>query len=251
MAIAAFSYLSFMVQKHSALQFLRQGIQDILSLIYPPFCIHCGRPLVGDEKSLCTHCLFDITWARHASYPNNEVEMRLSGQIPFKSASSLMFFSKDSVAQSIVHQIKYYGNTQLGIQYGQLLGFELLKSGRFNDIDYLVPVPLHWWRKMRRGYNQSYLICKGISRAIDVPIVSHNLYRRRYTQTQTHKNRIERLDNMQSVFAVHRPKQFKDKHILLVDDIITTGATTNSCYQALASIPGLTISVACLGIVQR
>jgi len=227
------------------------GAQDLLALIYPPFCIHCGRPLVGSEKNLCTDCLLDITWARHASYANNETEIRLSGHIPFQAAASLMIFSKGNVAQSIVHQIKYHGNTQLGIQYGRLLGQELQRSGRFNDIDCLIPVPLHWWRRMKRGYNQSQLICEGISSVLGIPVVSHNLYRSKYTQTQTHKSRIDRLDNVRSVFAVHRPKSFEGKHVLLVDDIITTGATTKSCYQVLSTIPGLRISIASLALASR
>ena len=133
-------------------------------------------------------------------------------------------------------------------QYGRLLGTELLSSGRFSDIDCLVPVPLHRRRKRHRGYNQSELLCEAMSEVMHLPVVTGNLYRRRYTDTQTHKNRQARMDNMKEVFAVRHPEHFENQHILLVDDIITTGATTENCYHALSSIPHLRISIAALAV---
>lgn len=206
---------------------------------------------MGAEDHLCTHCLTEIPWARESHAPNNITEMRLAGRIPFVAGAALMFFRKGNVAQSIVHHIKYHGRTSLAIRYGRLLGQELKKSGRFIDIDYIVPVPLHWFRKLKRGYNQSELICQGISLELGVPLCKHNLWRKRYTQTQTHKNRSQRLQNMQQVFSIRAPKQLQGKHILLVDDIITTGATTDSCYQALKNIPDLRISIATLAVVKQ
>jgi ComF family protein len=226
-------------------------IREILSLIFPPLCIHCGRPLVGNERHLCTFCLSEIPWSRHAQQPDNLAEMRLVGRIPTQSAASLMIFQKGNVAQSIVHQIKYHGSTQLAKLFGHLLGDELIASGRFDDIDYLVPVPLHWRRQLKRGYNQSQLLCEAIAEKMNKPIVRNNLYRKKYTTSQTHKNRLNRLENMQGVFAVRRPQQFENKHILLVDDILTTGATTEACYSALATIPDLTISVAVLAVTSN
>lgn len=173
------------------------------------------------------------------------------GRIPTQSAASLMIFQKGNVAQSIVHQIKYHGSTQLAKLFGHLLGDELIASGRFDDIDYLVPVPLHWRRQLKRGYNQSQLLCEAIAEKMNKPIVRNNLYRKKYTTSQTHKNRLNRLENMQGVFAVRRPQQFENKHILLVDDILTTGATTEACYSALATIPDLTISVAVLAVTSN
>lgn len=226
-------------------------LKDLLRLIFPDFCIHCGTPLVGDEKHLCTHCLIEIPWARQASASENPTELRLTGRIPCQAAATLMTFQKGNVAQSIVHHIKYYGFTSLGTQYGRLLGQELKSSGRFNDIDYIVPVPLHWFKKLRRGYNQSELICEGMAKELGIPVVKRNLRRKKYTQTQTHKNRDERQRNIKDVFSIRNPEQFQGKHILLVDDIITTGATTEGCYQTLKSIPGLRISVAALALVDH
>lgn len=223
-------------------------LHDLLSIIFPQLCIHCGEPLVGSERALCTACLCNIGWLHNAAHPGNSTEQRLSGRIPFQAAASLLSFKKGSVTQDIVHHIKYYKCTRLAHQYGKLFGEELRDSGRFSDIDCLVPVPLHWWRRLRRGYNQSQLICEGIAEILHCPVSAHNLYRRRHTSSQTHKNHQERIDNMARAFRVRHPEKFEGKHILLVDDVLTTGATTEACYHALQAVPGLRISVATLSI---
>ena len=223
-------------------------VRDILRLIFPDLCYHCGEPLVGDEHNLCTLCLSKIAWTHNALHPDNDTEIRLTGRIPVVAAASLLQFNKGNVTQSIVHQIKYHGNTQLAHQFGLLLGEELKASHRFDDIDIVAPVPLHWWRRMRRGYNQSQLIASEVAKVLQCPLSTHNLYRRRHTPSQTHKNRQQRIDNMASAFSVRHPKQFEGKHLLLIDDVLTTGATTEACYHALESIPNLRISVATLAI---
>lgn len=223
-------------------------LRSLLSILFPTLCCHCGEPLVGTEKNLCTHCMFLIPWTGHAAQENNSTEQRLLGHIPVQAAASLMVFQKGNVAQSLIHQIKYHGNSQLAHQFGMLLGESLQQSGRFNEIDFIVPVPLHRRRKRQRGYNQSLLICESLSKVMQLPVVADNLYRRSYTESQTHKNRDNRFVNMEEAFALHHPEQFEHRHILLVDDIITTGATTGSCYQAMQQIAGLRISVASLAI---
>ena len=223
-------------------------VRDILRLIFPDLCYHCGEPLVGDEHNLCTLCLSKIAWTHNALHPDNDTEIRLTGRIPVVAAASLLQFNKGNVTQSIVHQIKYHGNTQLAHHFGLLLGEELKASGRFGSIDIVAPVPLHWWRRMRRGYNQSQLIASEVAKVLQCPLSTHNLYRRRHTPSQTHKNRQQRIDNMASAFAVRHPEQFEGKHLLLIDDVLTTGATTEACYHALQSIPDLRVSVATLAI---
>ena len=131
---------------------------------------------------------------------------------------------------------------------GRQLGLHLNKSGLFDDVDLLMPVPLHRNKERRRGYNQSLLLCEGIIQTFPRPIVSGNLIRTRHTESQTHKTRIERLDNMKGVFALKNPDELKGKHILLIDDVITTGATTEACWMALRSVEGVQISIASLAI---
>lgn len=222
--------------------------RDFVRIIFPDFCCHCNEPLVGDERFLCTRCMSKIPWSNDAALSDNETEHRLVGQIPLEAAASLLYFHKGNVAQSIIHQIKYHGNIQLARQYGHLLGDALKGSGRFDTIDYIVPVPLHWWRRLRRGYNQSQLLALAVSEVMNVPVADKNLYRHRYTSSQTHKNRQQRALNVSSAFRVRRPDRFQGKHILLIDDVITTGATMEACYHALAPIPDLRISIASLAI---
>ncbi|MBP5540656.1 MAG: ComF family protein [Bacteroidales bacterium] len=223
-------------------------LHDLWRILLPHLCIHCGEPLVGDEQDLCTQCLMQTAWLTTDTAEENTIGRRLAGRIPFEAAAALMAFRKDTVVQSVVHHIKYYHNTRLAAQYGRLMGEMLIASGRFAEVDCLVPVPLHPLKHLRRGYNQSQLLCEAIAHVMHLPIESHTLYRRRYTQTQTHKNHQERQDNMQGVFALRHPERLAGKHILLVDDIVTTGATTTACYDALAAIPGLHISIATLAV---
>lgn len=225
--------------------------RDLLRIVFPTLCIHCGKPLVGNEQNICTVCLSEIPWTHQSKQRDNVTEMRLLGRVPAKAAAALMTFKKGNVAQSIVHEIKYHGNIYLAHQFGHILGEELLHSGRFSDIDYIVPVPLHWWRMLRRGYNQSQLLCEAMAEVMEKPVVYGNLYRKKYTPSQTRKSRADRLDNMSGVFAIRNPKQFENKHILLVDDILTTGATTEGCYRSLSAIPNLQISVAALAITSH
>ena len=235
MAIAAFSFPKMM--------------RELWRILLPQLCIHCGEPLVGDEKDLCTHCIAQIAWLHNNTAEDNMAEMRLAGLFPFQSAAALTRFRKGTVTQSIVHQIKYYHNTRLAKQFGHLLGETLVASGRFNDVDCLMPVPLHPVKHLRRGYNQSQLLCEAMADVMHLPIESHCLYRRRYTKSQTRKSRQQRQKNMQDVFALHHADRLTGKHILLVDDILTTGSTTSACADVLTTIPGLRISLAFLAVV--
>lgn len=223
-------------------------LRDIAQLFFPPTCCGCGSLLVGDEKYLCGDCLLHLPETIQAALPDNTTEQRLVGYYPFEAAYSHLFFTKKSITQHILHQIKYKGNTQLAIFMGRQMGMALRDSHRFDRIDIIVPVPLHRRRKRRRGYNQSELLTQGIAQVFPHPIMEGNLVRSTHTHTQTNKNRQERLDNMKGVFRILNPKEFEGKHILLVDDVLTTGATTGACADALLRVPGVTISIATLAI---
>ena len=222
--------------------------RDLLRIFFPATCYHCGTPLVGDERYLCLNCQLQISTNTAIIAPNNITEQRLGGRIPLVAGASYMHYIKGTPSQTILHQLKYYGNTKIGYTYGQLLGNALRLSGRFDDIDVLIPVPLHHFKQWQRGYNQSEILCKGIASTFPHPIEKHLLQRNTYTQTQTHKNRIQRMENMQGVFSIKHPERLNGKHILLVDDVITTGATTDACWETLKTIPNLRISIASLAI---
>ena len=223
-------------------------LRDILHILFPAKCYHCGTPLVGDERFLCLNCQMHLSETCNANIPNNATEMRLAGRIPIIAGASFMYYEKGTPSQTILHQLKYFGNTKIGYTYGRILGQQLINSGRFNDIDIIIPVPLHKLKQWQRGYNQSEILCKGIASTFHKPICTNILYRNIYTKTQTHKNRIQRMDNMNGVFSIKNSHLIEGKHILLIDDVITTGATSEACWTALKTISNLRISIASLAI---
>ena len=223
-------------------------LRDFIELFFPRVCCVCGTPLVGDEHDICTRCLLELPEAYTATGSDSMLERRLRGRVPIRKASALLYYKQGTGAQTILHQIKYYGNERLAITMGRQMGITLMNSGLFDDVDIIVPVPLHRSKERKRGYNQSLLLCQGIAQRFPRPISTGNLVRIKKTDTQTKKNREERLDNMRGVFAVTNPEAFIGKHILLVDDVITTGATTEACYEAMKHIEGISFSIATLAV---
>jgi len=179
---------------------------------------------------------------------DNFLELRLRGRIPIENAATLLIFKQGGITQKVVHQIKYNGDERLAVVMGRKLGTVLAESGDYDTVDMLVPVPLHRRKERKRGYNQSLRLCEGIQQAFPRPVVSDNLIRSRHTDSQTHKNRQQRLENMKDVFNLRDNEQFAGKHLLLVDDVITTGATTEACCQALLTAEGVKISIASLAV---
>ncbi len=192
--------------------------------------------------------MLSLPLAATAKEKDNFVEKRFWGRIPVEAATAYLLFQRANPSQHLLHEIKYYGNERLALQMGRQLGLWIANTHRFDDVDLLIPVPLHRRKERRRGYNQSLLLCRGIADTFPRPIENGNLIRQKMTDTQTHKNREERLDNMQDVFALRQPQALAHRHILLVDDVITTGATTEACYRALQQVEGLRISIAALAI---
>lgn len=230
------------------LRYRYKPLSELLRLIYPATCCSCGRVLVGDERHLCTHCLLHLPLAHFSHTADNLVERHFIGRIPLESATSLLVFKQENITQHIIHDIKYYGNRKLAIQMGRILGKELIASGRFTTVDGILPIPLHRRRMRQRGYNQSELISQGIAETFGRPVINDIMIRTRYTHTQTHRDRQSRINNMEDVFEVKRPEQLTGRHLLIVDDVITSGATIESCWKALSAIPDIKVSVASLSM---
>ena len=205
-------------------------------------------PLVESEHQICSACLLDLPEVPSSLGEDNFVERRLRGRIPVQNATALYVFRQQSGTQQVLHQIKYQGNEELAVMMGESLGLHLAASHLFDTVDVIIPVPLHRRKQRRRGYNQSQMLCDGIAYTFPRPVMVGNLVRIRYTETQTLKNRQQRLDNMKDVFAVGDVEALRGKHVLLVDDVITTGATFEACWMALKHVEGITISVAALAV---
>lgn len=222
---------------------------EILNLVLPRFCCCCGEMLVGDEREICIRCAGHLPYSEDAGVPGNGTEELFQGRIPLVAGASLLRFQIGESSQQIVHEIKYHNNKSLAILMGRLLGQRLAASGRFDEVELLVPVPLHRRKERKRGYNQSALLCEGIAQLFPREIMIDNIFRKIDTESQTHRNVSERYTAMEKVFDVRNPEKLAGKHILVVDDVITTGSTIANCCDALLQIPDVKISVASLARV--
>lgn len=226
---------------------IRQLGSDLLSLFSPPTCCACGTALVRGEQMMCTHCLMKLPKTNFHKVRDNMIEKSFWGRIRIERATSFFFFMKGSNFQHILHSLKYKGRSDIGVYLGKRFGNELVTQPDFRHFDRIIPVPLHADKLKKRGYNQSEMIAHGMSKAMGIPVDNKTLVRSTFTETQTKKNRIERWENVKSVFSANPVVNLMDQHVLLVDDVLTTGATIEGCAQALLDKnPTVKISVATL-----
>jgi ComF family protein len=223
-------------------------LKYLINLIYPENCLACGDNLLENEKTICTTCLINLPKTFDYNDDNNALSTLFAGRIALEHCSAFLFFSKKGIVQHLIHQLKYNHKPEVGIFMGKLHGYLLSKAKWAANIDRILPVPLHPDRQKTRGYNQSGMIAQGLSSVLGIEIDDFSLYRNIYTETQTRKDREHRNENVKNVFSIREPKSLEGKHILLVDDVITTGATINGCCQSLKEVKNLKISLACLAI---
>lgn len=201
-------------------------------LFFPHHCAGCGTDRLDKQTEICLRCLHRLPLTHFTAQPDNPVEKIFWGRTHVQAATSLFFYSQDSTMQSLLHELKYRGNQALGIQLGSLLGTALKNTSRF-PVDVLVPVPLHPSKEKSRGFNQATLICQGIAAVTGLPVCTTLLRRNAERSTQTKKDRAARWENMQGIFEATPFNEVPYKNILLIDDVITTGATLEACGQAL------------------
>jgi competence protein ComFC len=221
-------------------------ISDLLSLFFPNNCAACDTPLLKNETTICIKCQYELPYTRFHDDPNNQVNKLFWGKTPIESATSLLFFQKDTRIQTLLHLLKYKGRTQVGERLGLWLGHELAETERFSAVDAIIPVPLHPKKQRSRGYNQAQHIALGLADALDLPVVDNALVRSKFSETQTRKSKFKRWENVESIFDLKQPERLENKHILLVDDVVTTGSTLEACAQRLSSIEGCKVSIATL-----
>lgn len=228
----------------------RVWVSDLLNLFFPNYCQSCGNALVAQEEVICYHCLFSLPKTGFHFHVENPISRLFWGRVNFQSASSYLFFSKGGNVQQLLHSLKYKGHQETGIYLGELYGKELAKSDLFNSAEIIMPVPLHPTKKRIRGYNQSEKIANGLSNSMNIPSFSDNLAKVVHTESQTTKTRYERWQNVKDTFHVNEPKEIEGKHILLVDDVLTTGATIEACATKLLEVPDTRVSVVTLAYAQ-
>lgn len=217
---------------------------DFFSLFFPDTCCSCGRSLAGNEHVVCTACLYELPYTDFHLQPDNPVARQFWGRVPLVSAGAFLYFQKHSRVQNIIHQLKYNHRPEVGVWLGKMYGRQLKKKTDEDPFNFVIPVPLHKSREKTRGYNQSECIAAGLSAILHIPVETTILRRNVATQTQTHKSRISRFENMKNAFSLNDPGRLIGTHILLVDDVITTGATLEACALQLLSVPAVRVSVA-------
>ncbi len=229
---------------------LRTYLTDFAALLFPQLCQACGDNLISGEDLICTDCIYNLPYTNFHQLPDNVVARQFWGRLNLEAAYAMLYFIKGGKVQQLMHAFKYDNVPQIGNKLGAIAGEQLKQHKVFKNADAIIPVPLHKTRQRKRGYNQSAFFAEGIAAALNRPVLCDNLVRTKATVTQTHKSRFERAVNMQGVFTLAHPEQLISKHILLVDDIITTGATLEACAAALLTVPGLQLSIATIAYAE-
>ncbi len=225
--------------------------QDFFSLIYPNNCMACGNSLFRNEHVVCTSCLFHLPKTNYHLENNNPVSQIFWGRTNINTAAACYLFTKEGKVQHLIHQLKYKGKKEVGIYIGELYGKELINTPTFEKTDVIIPVPLHQKKEKKRGYNQSEIFATGLSSSMNTPIDTKTLIRTFASETQTKKTRFKRWENVKEIFSLHHPEKLKNKHILLVDDVITTGATIEACANLLNTIEGVSINIASIAVTSN
>ncbi len=232
--------------KETIQSFFSEALDGLSYLVFPEICPACEEPLRRGEECLCTRCRFRLPRTQFHKNPENPVVKHFWGKVRIESASAYYHFGKGEKVQRLIHHLKYKGRKDVGEFTGELFGYEIKDTEPFSSVDVVVPVPLHPARLRQRGYNQSDSFGEGIARAMAIRFDPKDLERLKATETQTRKHRYERYENVKQVFKVPDPRKLSGKHILLVDDVITTGSTLIACAEELLNVPGARVSIGAL-----
>ena len=223
-------------------------LHDFLTIFFPKICMICSGEVEEKEQLVCFRCLSDLPLTDLSNEPENRLENSFAGRIPIRSATSLVYFHKKGVVQKLIHQLKYQNKQEIGRFFGNWLGEEMLRSQRFKQIDVIIPVPLHPDKQKKRGYNQVTTFAESLAVKLGVELRSDLLVKASVTKTQTLKNRKERTMHKENEFRLLESDFLEDKHLLLVDDIITSGSTLEACWAQLGTVKGIRISLASMAL---
>jgi ComF family protein len=228
------------------MNYLNDLLDDFISLLYPRLCYACGNHLLRNEKLICTECYVLIPRTNYHLEEENPVAQLFWGRCNIEKAAAFSFYNKGSRIRNLIHSLKYKGIQEVGFELGRIYGNSLKSNGFTNGIDLIIPVPLHPSKKRRRGFNQSDLISEGLSEATGVPLDTDSLIRISVSDTQTKRSRYERWTNVEGIFRITEPGNLRGRHVLLIDDVITTGSTVESCTNELLKVEGVRVSVVAL-----
>ena len=218
-------------------------INSLLNLFFPKACLGCNQFLSENELVICTRCRHDIPLTNHHLHQENEAMQKFYGRLPLEHASALMYFHKKGIVQELIHNLKYRGHQEVGTLIGDWYGNDLKNSEKLKNIDIIIPIPLHKKRLLKRGYNQVTTFGTALSNQLQCSFDETILKRVQYSKTQTFKNLINRNEIKAHTFQAHYTEAHHHKHFLLIDDVMTTGATLEAAGKTLLEIPGTRLSI--------
>lgn len=224
--------------------------QSIINLFFPKSCSGCDTILLANEKVICSICRHNIPLTNHHLLVENEAYKKFYGRIPIEYASAFLYFHKKGIVQKLIHNLKYKGHEEIGTILGEWHSEDLKKITSSLNTDEIIPVPLHPKKYRERGYNQVSTFSKSLSEKLNLDCNETILFRKVYSKTQSKKNLLGRTEGIEAIFDVHYTEKDHNKHFILIDDVITTGATLEACGRALLKIPGAKISIICIAMAQ-
>ena len=230
--------------------FFTQSLDALAGIVYPDVCFCCEEETPSPGENTCLTCRTKLPFTNLHRQPTNSFTERFFGRLPLYSGASYYHYRKGGLVRKLIYQLKYHGRKEIGVEIGRAYGYELAAAENFQEIDLIVPVPLHPTRQRKRGYNQSDMFAMGLSEAMEIPWQANILERKVATTTQTNKDKFDRLGNMENVFAVKDPEAVAGKHILLVDDVLTTGATLEVCGLCLKNAAAV-VSMATIAMASQ
>ncbi len=227
---------------------LVEYINNFIDLFYPDLCIACHKEDKEIYDAFCFNCYAKLPFTGFDDFTNNDFTSHFKGKLNIEMGNALFFFVKEGIVQNLIKELKYKHMPQYGIKLGEIMGATKFGQELKQSIDLIIPVPLHKKKERQRGYNQSLMFAQGLSKSINKPVSSNNLQRTKNTSTQTKMNREQRIDNLHNAFRLFAPSEFENKHILIVDDVLTTGSTLLECASAFRNIQGINISFATIAM---
>lgn len=222
--------------------------KNLINLFFPPVCSGCHSFLMTNETVICTHCRHHLPQTNHHLQTENEAYKKFYGRIPVEHASAFLYFHKKGMVQELIHNLKYRGHQEIGTQLGYWYAEDLKKIAVLKEVDAVISVPIHKKRWRKRGYNQVDTFAEAIAFTLNIPVRKDLLFKKINAKTQSKKNLLGRMYGNQKVFEVKYSPADQHKHYLLLDDVLTTGATLEACSKALLEIPGIKISIVCMAM---
>lgn len=223
-------------------------LNSLINLFFPKVCAGCKSFIGANEYVVCTVCRHELPLTNHHLNSENEAFKKFYGRLPVENVSAFLYFHKKGMVQKMIHNLKYKGHEEIGTLLGEWYADDLKNSDFVKNVDAIIPVPLHKKRLKERGYNQITNFGLALSKSFEIPLNDTILMRKVYSKTQSKKNLLGRIDGIETVFDVAFEEKDANKHYLLIDDVLTTGATLEACSKALLKIPGTRISIVCIAM---